>query len=32
MNPLAWLMAVPVRFYRRLLSPLKRPTCRFHPT
>jgi len=26
-------MAVaPIRFYRRFLSPLKPPTCRFHPT
>lgn len=29
---LAWLLALPVRFYRRFLSPLKPPTCRFHPT
>ncbi len=26
------LLALPVRFYRRFLSPLKPPTCRFHPT
>lgn len=26
------VVALPVRFYRRFLSPLKPPTCRFHPT
>jgi uncharacterized protein len=26
------LAALPIRFYRRFLSPLKPPTCRFHPT
>lgn len=31
-RPLAWLLAQPVRFYRRFLSPLKPPTCRFQPT
>jgi hypothetical protein len=29
---LARLVALPVRFYRRFLSPLKPPTCRFQPT
>ncbi len=31
-NPLARLAGLPVRAYRRFLSPLKPPTCRFHPT
>ena len=26
------LAILPIRFYRRFLSPLKPPTCRFHPT
>jgi len=26
------LFASPILFYRRFLSPLKPPTCRFHPT
>ncbi|MCZ8520683.1 MULTISPECIES: membrane protein insertion efficiency factor YidD [Paenibacillus] len=25
-------LQVPVRFYRRFISPLKPPTCRFYPT
>lgn len=28
----ARLATLPVRFYRRFLSPLKPPSCRFHPT
>jgi putative membrane protein insertion efficiency factor len=28
----ARLAAAPIRFYRRFLSPLKPPTCRFTPT
>lgn len=31
-SPLAMLLSLPVRFYRRVISPLKPPTCRFHPT
>ena len=31
-NRLGSIAALPVRFYRRFLSPLKPPTCRFHPT
>lgn len=31
-RPLARLAALPLRFYRRFLSPLKPPTCRFQPT
>ena len=27
-----WLLMLPVWLYRKLLSPLKPPTCRFHPT
>ncbi len=26
------LLVLPIRFYRRFLSPLKPPTCRYHPT
>lgn len=26
------MLQAPVRFYRRFLSPLKPPTCRFYPT
>ena len=32
MSFLARLAAAPVRFYRRVISPLKPPTCRFQPT
>jgi len=32
MNPLARLAALPLRLYRRYLSPLKPPMCRFSPT
>ena len=31
-SPLAWLLALPVRFYRRVISPMKPRTCRFDPT
>lgn len=27
-----WLLILPIRFYRKFLSPLKPPTCRFTPT
>lgn len=27
-----WLLMLPVWLYRRLISPLKPPTCRFSPT
>lgn len=27
-----WLLMSIVRFYRRFISPLTPPTCRFHPT
>jgi putative membrane protein insertion efficiency factor len=26
------LLQLPIRFYRRFISPLKAPTCRFYPT
>jgi uncharacterized protein len=26
------ILQAPIRFYRAFLSPLKPPTCRFHPT
>ena len=32
MSPLAHLLAFPIRLYKRLLSPLLPPACRFHPT
>jgi hypothetical protein len=32
MSPLAWLLALPIRLYKRLLSPLLPPACRFHPS
>ena len=32
MNAIRRLAVLPIRFYRRFLSPLKPPTCRFHPT
>lgn len=32
MNPLQYLLIVPIKLYQRVLSPLKPPTCRFHPT
>ena len=31
-NPAAWLISLPIRFYRRFISPLKAPCCRFRPT
>ncbi|MCA8971631.1 MAG: membrane protein insertion efficiency factor YidD [Planctomycetes bacterium] len=32
MSLLGVALSLPVRFYRRFLSPLKKPCCRFHPT
>ena len=32
MSPLADLLALPIRLYKRWLSPLLPPACRFHPT
>lgn len=32
MKALAWLLSLPVRFYRRVISPFKAPTCRYTPT
>ena len=32
MSLLRRLLVAPIRFYRRFLSPLKPPICRFHPT
>ena len=32
MSPLAYLLALPIRLYKRWLSPLLPPACRFHPT
>ncbi len=30
--PLRWIVVAPLRFYRRWISPLKPPMCRFAPT
>ena len=32
MSPLAFLLVLPIRFYKRWISPLLPPACRFHPT
>jgi len=32
MKPAKELLAAPIRFYRRRISPFKPPTCRFRPT
>lgn len=29
---LGWLLMLPIRFYRKFISPLTPPTCRFTPT
>ena len=29
---LGWLLMLPIRFYRKFISPLTPPTCRFIPT
>lgn len=29
---IGWLLALPILFYRRCISPLTPPTCRFTPT
>ena len=29
---LGWLLMLPIRFYRRFISPLTPPSCRFVPT
>ena len=29
---MSWLLQLPIRFYRRFLSPLKPRMCRFEPT
>ncbi len=31
-SPLAWALSAPVWLYRKVISPLKPPTCRFRPT
>lgn len=31
-SPLAWILLLPVRFYRAVLSPLIPPSCRFYPS
>jgi hypothetical protein len=32
MNPLKRVLILLIRFYQQVLSPLKKPTCRFYPT
>ncbi len=32
MSPLKALLLLPIRGYRRFVSPLKPPCCRYHPT
>jgi uncharacterized protein len=29
---IAWLLQLPIRLYRRVVSPLLPPSCRFHPS
>jgi len=31
-SPLALFLSVPVHLYRKIISPIKPRTCRFHPT
>lgn len=31
-SPLAWVLLLPIRFYRAVLSPLIPPSCRFYPS
>lgn len=31
-SPLAWVLLLPVRFYRTVLAPLIPPSCRFYPS
>jgi putative membrane protein insertion efficiency factor len=32
MKPIKWILKAPIYFYRKWISPLKPPTCRFYPT
>ena len=31
-TPVAWVLLLPVRLYRKVISPLLPPMCRFHPS
>ena len=31
-GPAAWVLQLPIRFYRLVISPVLPPTCRFHPS
>jgi putative membrane protein insertion efficiency factor len=31
-DPARWFFKLPIQFYRKFISPLKPPTCRFYPT
>lgn len=30
-SPLAWVLMLPIRFYRRFISPMTPPSCRYYP-
>lgn len=32
MSPFAWLARLPIRFYRRFISPMFPPKCKYYPT
>lgn len=32
LSPLAWVLLLPVRLYRKIISPFLPPTCRFYPS
>ncbi|OLT40728.1 membrane protein insertion efficiency factor YidD [Saccharomonospora sp. CUA-673] len=31
-TPVAWILLLPIRFYRKAISPFLPPMCRFHPS
>lgn len=31
-TPIAWILLLPVRFYRKVISPFLPPICRFYPS
>ncbi|SDK26081.1 hypothetical protein SAMN04487820_10611 [Actinopolyspora mzabensis] len=31
-GPLAWLLSLPIHVYRKVVSPILPPTCRFYPS
>ena len=32
LRAIGWVLILPIRFYQKIISPLKPPTCRFTPT